>query len=227
MALASWGLSFFQTMALNISILSSSLDLKPHAKRLRLISKSVERKVKKVLPEGEIDVVFYDNPEGTIKEIGGIGGFTPVANTVFISLNPRAKHFAQSLESELPYTLAHELHHAARFRTPIQKETLLEAMISEGLADHFALAVTKRGKPMVWCTALTSQQKKSVLVRAKKEWNLERYDHAAWFYGPTPVKIPRWAGYALGYDLVGKYLLSHPGVQIAHLLVAKAEMFVR
>lgn len=214
-------------MPLNISILSSSLDLKPHAKRLRLIAKSIEKKVKKVLPAGEIDVVFYDNPEGTIKEIGGIGGFTPVANTVFISLNPRAKHFTQSLESELPYTLAHELHHAARFRTPIQKETLLEAMISEGLADHFALAVTKREKPMVWCTALTPQQMKSVFVRAKKEWNLERYDHAAWFYGATPVKIPRWAGYALGYDLVGKYISSHPGVQIAHLLAAKAEMFVR
>ncbi len=212
-------------MSVHISILSSSKGLKPYALQLSAITKSVEAAVRKLLPVKDIDVVFYDNPEGTIEEVGGIGGFTPSANTVFISLNPRHKHFKRALKEELAYTLAHEFHHAIRFRTPIKKETLLEAIISEGLADHFALEVTGRKKPAPWCIALTRDQKEALLKRASKEWNEEGYDHHAWFYGSALKKLPRWTGYALGYDLVEKYLAVHPRASASTLVADDASQF--
>jgi uncharacterized protein YjaZ len=41
-------------------------------------------------------------------------------------------------------------------------------------------------------------------------WNEPSYDHNAWFFGTDP-DIPRWAGYAIGFELVKNYLSKHPG----------------
>src|ERR1035437_4925119 len=118
-------------MSINAHLLSNSKDLKPFTMELKSITKSVEVLIKRVVSLGDIDVVFYNNPEGTIKEIG-IGGYTPCANVIFISLDPRNPKFKTGIKKELPNTLVHEINHAIRFRTPISKETLFEAMISEG-----------------------------------------------------------------------------------------------
>lgn len=192
---------------------------------LKSITKSVEVLIKKVVSPGDIDVVFYNNPEGTIKEIG-IGGYTPCANVIFISLDPRNPKSKRGIKNELPNTLVHEINHAIRFRTPISKETLFEAMVSEGLADHFAMEITGRKNPPAWATALSSEQKKTLLKRASKEWNASTYDHAAWFYGSTPKKIPRWTAYTLGFDLVATYLQKHPEIAASEIISAKASIFL-
>lgn len=212
-------------MSINIHILSSSKDLKPFMMVLRSVTKSVEILIKKLVPLDDIDVVFYVNPEATIKETG-IGGYTSVANTIFISLDPKHSKFREGIKKELPYQLAHEINHAIRFRTPIPKETLFEAIISEGLADHFAMEVIGRKNPPVWSTALTAKQKKEFFKKASQEWNASGYDHNAWFYGSTIKKIPRWTAYTLGYDLVAAYLQKHPKISASKLISAKASVFI-
>ena len=212
-------------MSIKIHILSSSKDLKPFVMVLRSVTKSVEISIKKFVPLNDIDVVFYVNPEGTIKEIG-IGGYTPVANTVFISLNPKHPKFREGIKKELPYQLAHEINHAIRFRTPIPKETLFEAMISEGLADRFAMEITNRKNPPAWSVALTTKQKKELLKKASKEWNNSTYDHNAWFYGSTTKKIPRWTAYTLGYDIVADYLQRYPETPASKLVSVQASLFI-
>ena len=211
-------------MSLNIHILSSSKDLTPFTKVLKSVAKSVELSIKKLIPLGDIDVVFYNNPEATLKE-SGIGGFTPCANIIFFSLDPKNPNFKQEVERELPFQLAHEVNHAIRFRTPIPKETLFEAMISEGLADHFAVEVTKRKTPPAWATALTNTQKRDLVAKASKEWNLPTYDHHAWFYGSEKKKIPRWTAYTLGYDLVAIYLQKNPKIKASKLVSSEASLF--
>lgn len=212
-------------MSINSHILSSSKDLKPFVKEIKSITKSVEILIKKFIPQGDIDVVFYDNPGATLKE-NGIGGYTPCANVIFFSLDPKNPKFKEGIKKDLSYTLAHEINHAVRFRTPIPKETLFEAMISEGLADHFAMEVTGRKKPPVWSMALTDKQKKGFLKRASKEWNLSTYDHNAWFYGSEKKKIPRWTAYTLGYHLVAAYLRKYPETPASKLIFAKASIFI-
>ena len=211
-------------MSINIHILSSSKDLKPFTKVLKSVVKSIGLSINKLIPLGNIDVVFYDNPEATLKE-SGIGGYTPCANIIFFSLDPRNPNFIQGLKKELPFQLAHEINHAIRFRTPILKETLLEAIISEGLADHFAMEITGRKNPPVWSTALTDKQKKEFSIKASKEWNLPIYDHNVWFYGSEIKKIPRWTAYTLGYDLVATYLQNNPKIKASKIIFAEASLF--
>lgn len=213
-------------MSIHTHILSSSKEIKPFIKELKSITRSTELLVKKLIPIGEIDVVFYDNPGATFKE-SGIGGFTPCANTIFISLDPKNSSFKGSYKKELAYTLIHEINHAIRFRTPIPKETLFEAMISEGLADHFAMEVTGRKNPPDWSMALIDKQKKEFFKKAAEEWNLPTYDHNTWFYGSDVKKIPRWTAYTLGYDLVAVYLQKHPEISASKLISAEASIFLQ
>ncbi|OGZ43839.1 MAG: hypothetical protein A3J55_00170 [Candidatus Ryanbacteria bacterium RIFCSPHIGHO2_02_FULL_45_17b] len=213
-------------MSINVHILSSSKGLNPFVEELCSVTKSIGMLIKKLVPLEDIDVVFYNNPGATFKETG-IGGYTPCANVVFISLDPRNSKFQDGIKKELPYILAHEINHAIRFRTPIHKETLFEAIISEGLADHFAIEVTGRKNPLSWSIALTQKQKNIFLERASKEWNMSTYDHNAWFYGSVVRRIPRWTAYTLGYDFVAAYLQKYPKTLASQLISSKSSLYLK
>lgn len=213
-------------MPIHIHILTASIGVKPYTMELRAVAKSTIAAVKKLLPIKNVDIVFYDNPGATIDEIGGIGGFTPNAHCIFISLNPRHPHFRRELKNELFFMLAHELHHTIRWQKLVEGDTLLEALVFEGLADHFAMQVTGRKEPSVYSRALTPEQGKIFLEKARKEWEEPTYDNAAWFFGSIPTVIPRWTGYTLGYDLVAMYLEAHPRVLPSELACADASLFM-
>lgn len=213
-------------MSIKIHILIASKDIKPYSAQLKSVAKSAMVAVKKLLPIKDVDIVFYDNPGATIDEIGGIGGFTPNAHTMLISLNPSHSNFKNALKNELFFMLAHEFHHTIRWQKAVDGDTLLEALIFEGLADHFAMEVMGRQKPSLYSCALTPAQKKVFLKKASKEWNRPTYNHNEWFFGSAPKVIPRWTGYTLGYDLVATYLQTHPGTLASELVSAEASLLV-
>ncbi|NQV88018.1 MAG: hypothetical protein HQ402_00490 [Parcubacteria group bacterium] len=213
-------------MSIDFHILTASKDLQPYESELRSTAQSTTDIVKKLLPIKEVDIVFYDNPRGTIDEIGGIGGFTPNANQIFISLNPRHVNFKKALEEELLFILSHEFHHTIRWQKSVEGDTLLEALVFEGLADRFAMEVVGRTKPSPYSCALTPEQKKIFMKKAVQEWNKPTYDNNLWFFGSKPVEIPRWTGYTLGYDLVDKYLKKHPETSASKLVSVDASLFV-
>ena len=212
-------------MSINVNVLSASNDTKPYSEELRSIAADTIASVEKLLPIKDVDIVIYDNPRATIDEIGGIGGFTPNANVIFISLNPRHPDFEKVVKEELVFTLAHELHHTIRWQKQVEGDTLLEAMVFEGLADHFAIEATGRGKASPWSYALTPEQKKVLLKKASEEWKQPTYDNNLWFFGSKPDIIPRWTGYTLGYDLVASYLQKHPETSASKLASADASEF--
>ena len=211
-------------MAIKLHIPENDPRMQPLLGEVKRVATEAARKLAPHLPKGNIDVVIYANPEGTIRELG-IGGYTPVENTVFVSLDLGHKHLKKNLKKELTYTLAHELHHAVRFRTPIAKETLLEAMISEGLADHFAMRLTGSRQSPAWCRALTEAEQNSHLKKAKRLWNEETYNRGLWFYGTDPKKVKRWAAYTLGYDLVAMYIKKHREFDVTKDFAVDASLF--
>ena len=219
------GILYNTYMSINIHILSASKDIKPYSAELKSIAEVTIASVKKLLPIKDVDVVFYDNPGATIDEIGGIGGFTPNANSIFISVNPKHLDFKKAVKEELAFTLAHELHHTIRWQKQVEGDTLFEAMIFEGLADHFAQELTGRSKPSLYSCALTSEQKKVFLGKASEVWNMPTYDNNLWFFGSNPDIIPRWTGYTLGYDLVDAYLKANEGYNASELASADALLF--
>ena len=156
---------------------------------------------------GEAPDVFVGGTEYVIPEIG-VGGVTnPFDGKVTISLDPRTENLARTLTVWLPPVLAHELQHSSRVTDgPGIGRTLLDAFVAEGLADHFAHEVFPHSPQLPWDKALNERQEHRLWARAQPK--LDRRDagslHSTWFFGTGA--IPRWAGYTIGYDLVGSYL---------------------
>ncbi len=212
-------------MAANIIVLTASGRLEKYKDRIIKTAKESVKIIGKKISLPDVDVVFYDNPSNTIPHLG-ISAFTNNANLVLVSLNPDFKQFKKTIGKEIIRILAHEFHHCARLKGAGYGNTLFEAMISEGLADHFELEVTGK-KPQAWDTTLTAKQLINMKKKAAKEFNIKGYNHAERFFGSNERKIPKWAGYAIGFNLVGEYLKSNPGKKQSQLFTMKAEEFVK
>ncbi len=161
-----------------------------------------------------VDVVFLYNPVKVIPHLG-FGGYTPDANTVLISVDTDNAKLAHTIDTELVHTLAHEMHHAMRWRSVGYGDTLGAALVTEGLADHFSVEATG-GAPSLWTQGFTDEALEDLLVRAGAELDNSDYSHADWFFGGNG--LPKWGGYALGYYIVEKYLAAHPGVTAGSLV---------
>lgn len=182
------------------------------------------KKINSILPLPNIDVVVEDNPGAVIAQTG-VGGSAPTKNLVHIYINPDFNGLSKTLHSEIVSTLAHELHHCAReSATGNPRKNLLEALITDGLADYFDIEITGE-KPRPWSIAVTGKKLEELLQRAKLEFQNEKYNHQAWFFGSDLDNIPLWTGYSLGFYLVGEYL-KKSGKKASELYAQEAKEFV-
>lgn len=154
----------------------------------------------------------------------GVGGRAYTQYLVEIFIDPLQKDLNRTLPAELLGTLAHEIHHVARTATIGFGETLLEACVSDGLADHFQDEITGSG-PRPWDIALDDESLVKMRNLAEKEFYTE-YDRKEWFFGSGPRDIPRWTGYSLGFHIVGEYLKKHPDQTAAKLYATPAQEFI-
>lgn len=137
----------------------------------------------------------------------GVGGFADaydgaITINIGIATGPKLR---EALTKQLPGTLAHEMHHSARIRRgPGYGTTLLEALVTEGLADHFAEELYPHPAGFPWDRALTRAQLAEQWARARSRLHDDGYDHERWFFGGA--KTPRWTGYTIGYEITRRYL---------------------
>jgi uncharacterized protein YjaZ len=87
----------------------------------------------------EFRVVVF--PERTIPS-KGMSGVAPDTEFIYILLNPDHPRLLKTITEEMVATIAHEYHHTLRHRTFGYVTTLFDAIVSEGLADHFSTEVT-------------------------------------------------------------------------------------
>lgn len=142
----------------------------------------------------------------------GVLGYAPLPHYVDITLTPDNPNFMHGWRTELPATLAHELHHARRWRGPGYGQTLLEALVSEGLDQHYE--TEERGGPPPY--ARIPADLDSLWQRAQAELDSPEYSHPDWFFGSKAERLPRWTGYALGYELVRRFLACEGGDAVTH-----------
>jgi uncharacterized protein YjaZ len=178
--------------------------------------------IKKHISVNSIKIRIVNNPGLVIPEIG-MGGFNPDPYNVIIAINHTFLNLEQSLETNLIPQLAHEIHHAMRRRSIGYGNTLFQAVISEGLADHFSIEVTGIDPPP-WSIALPEDEIDKWITIASESWNQSSYNHNAWFVGTDPA-IPRWTGYSMGYTLINNYLADHPGSHASDLVDIPATEF--
>jgi uncharacterized protein YjaZ len=189
---------------MNLHLLKASGRLTSFQDQITSAFNEVAEKIdgKIILPA--VDVVIVDYPEKVIPETG-VGGYAMGPHLLYVYIDPESPHFLAHATKEIVSTLTHELHHCARMSALGQTKTLIEGFVFEGLADHFDIEINNFA-PFPWSVALTNDQLTEQLQKAIPKFNNGNYDHQAWFFGSEEKGIPRWTGYSLGFEIVGKYM---------------------
>ncbi len=175
------------------------------------------------LPEiRRVGIQVEAGTRGVIPELGfGGRAFIDEISLVF---DPGFLDLEQSIEDELRPLLLHELHHILRHRATSYSPNLAGIFINEGLADHFSMELAGSDPP-IWSTVLEGEELEQWIETAGEVWLDEPVmDSDAWLFGSA--EIPRWAGYAIGFELVRRYLETHPGIRVSELLGEPAESFL-
>ncbi len=181
--------------------------LKEHQDQIEAIIAAGVAAIDELMPIDQLQIRVVENTNLVIPEIG-MGGYNPLTEEVIIANDASYPDLEKALDENLLAILAHEVHHAKRRRSVGYGNTLFQAAVSEGLADHFSMEVAGVAAPL-WAVALTGVELQQWTEKASQSWNQPTYDHFAWFVGADP-NIPRWAGYSIGFDLVKSYLSENP-----------------
>ncbi len=208
---------------LQLHILEQSKKLNPLKDKIKKAYEEIVPIVESKIKLPNIDIVVADNPEGAIPEIG-IGGNSPTANLIYINIDSNFSRIEDKIDEQIKSTLAHECHHCARAEHFYYGNNLLEALVTEGLADHFDLEING-GNPKPWSVALDENHLNDLLGVAKKEFDNQNYDHTSWFFGKDKLEIPRWAGYSLGFKIVSEYL-SKTNKKVSELFSLDSRKFI-
>lgn len=210
-------------MPYKLHILKSTGRLDQFVPEIEDVVNETLSKVEKVL-KFNVDIVLSDQPDAVIPETG-LGGYSLNKNLLYIYSGPTRENFKEILKKELPRTVAHEIHHCVRWEKVGYGKTLLEAIISEGLAEHFDIEINNN-KPTMWASALDKEKLFEMLEKAKVSFDDKNYNHASWFFGADKENIPRWTGYSLGYHIVSDYLKKF-NKKASELVGEPAESFIK
>jgi uncharacterized protein YjaZ len=189
---------------IHVHLLDAAEHLREHREDILEQTDRTVRRVRELIPVEQVDVMIVENPSWTIPNVG-LGGYSPTPNLVQIWLDPNVPDFKHNLEHELAPTLAHELHHAIRWHNPGYGQTLLEAMVTEGLAQAFEISF-RDGQVPYYAILQNPSRMDELMDLARLKFHNAPYDHNGWFFGNETRGIPNWAGYALGFEIVKQYL---------------------
>ena len=190
---------------------------------IQSIAQKTLEEAKIIFGVSDVSVEVLEDPEQVIPETGA-GGFAHNSHLISVYYDLQNENFKNNFEKEIRSTIMHEFHHVVRNRKyDWKKDTLLGAMITEGLADHFDIEVNG-GNPKPWSVALSESELSRVLKLAVNEFNSRDFSYEEWFFGLSEKNIPKWAGYSIGFDLVKKYILKS-GKKASELVFEPAETF--
>ena len=98
-----------------------------------------------------------------------------------------------------------------------EPETLLDAMIAEGVADTFAMELNPSVRP-AWLDALSPRAQDQLWPRVHRRLAVSDPSEIRRILFGDGDRIPTWTGYAIGYRMVQRYLELHPRVRPAGLV---------
>ena len=179
----------------------------------RLLTRSADKVFALIPHRDQIRINVRLDPANTVPEIG-VGAIPdPGTGEAYITIDDHSKiGFRKSLATWLPASLARVLFLSSRIRTgPGYGITLGEALVSEGLSDHFVAQAFPRTPPQPWDhRPMTARQEAGLWKRARRDLVVPGgYDHPLWFFGAGGKNaLPRWSGFTLAYRIVSPYLAS-------------------
>lgn len=154
--------------------------------------------------------------QGAIIPSLGIGGNAVSGQEIVLYFDPSYSNVIESLKNYAGRQIAHEMNHLRRFQFGKMGNTLLDAVICEGLAtyyeDHWG---TDLETP--WGHVLNEEQIRKLWVEAQEELGSDRFNYNQWFFGEGG-KYPAWTGYSLGTAIIEAYVERHPTTSIKDLV---------
>lgn len=208
---------------IRLHILNASGQFDPWVKKIYKTSSKYLKIIEMRIPINNIDIIFYNAP-WSIAEGIGVSGRSRGAYTIFVTFNLKNKNMNFVINKEMPKTLAHELHHIVRYREVGHRKTLLDALIAEGLAGHFVMELFG-GKLQPWFNAVKGNDLDKIMKLYQKNY-FEPNDEIKWLFGSKGEKVPKWAGYTVGYEIVKNYLKKHTKKKASNLYTVPSEEFV-
>lgn len=201
-------------MSIKIKILNASDDLLRYKKSINKALNKAIKKAQAKIPIDNINIVVKEADKfKDLKDLGGVGGYCPSKNFIQLSIDVHHPDFQKDLGEILEKSLIHEIHHAARRQAGIEIDgsSFLEIVFSEGLADFFVYEITN--SLSFWIKDMDKKNKKILFDKASRlfdeKFTLESYRD--WFIsGSKKNKIPKWAGYYLGFDMVRYFFVKNP-----------------
>ncbi len=171
------------------------------------IAEAVKAAASELIPVGEVRFALNKRPASLFRSVGA-GGSCFSKEIVSLDVDPMLDLMEEKNRRLIRYTVAHELHHAARWRSKGCGRSLGEALVFEGLADHFA----RQMEPLVimpWTRPMRPFSRSLCRLQLFPVLRTPVFNRNTWFYrGSAWRGIPRWAGYSLGYEIVGDYLVG-------------------
>lgn len=169
-----------------------------------------------------VNISVYQNKNFTISETGE-GGYAASYDWFHIYIDPTKSEnkLKKIISNHIPSTVYHELNHVARWNSVGYGSTLLEAIISEGLASVFESEKWKKSK-----TPWAKYSQKEILsmleiFKKRKKTDDANYNHQEWFYGNG--KLPKWIGYKLGVYIICLIRKNNPEISWKKLMKMNAK----
>lgn len=170
-----------------------------------VISDATSHVIQQLLPLTNVLIKIHADDKLAIPE-HGVGGWCFNEIEIEIAVSPNREG---DWVTHLPRAIAHEWHHLARWRGPGYGSTLVDTIISEGLAQHFEVECFP-GSPSFYSRFLSESQRRDAVRAFLKESADPDYDHSRWFFGSH--ELPFLAGYDVSFHLLEKYLNSKNSV---------------
>ena len=190
---------------INILLTEANGNLLDKKEMIKTAVKTAEKYVfPKLKIDWDIDILVTNRIPMIIPE-NGAGGFTFSAD--FIRINIDDEKATENLISE---NVVHELCHAARWgKNDEWIKSLFDGLLFEGLACVLEdeLANSNPEKTLFIKTILerSDEENEKILAVVREKLDSNEYNYDEIFFNGND-KLPRWAGYSLGYYLVKKYL---------------------
>ena len=161
-----------------------------------------------------------------VRQMKGVLGFSLGAQAMMVFLWP-----VDGWQRWLSYTVTHEYVHLVRnllfpralaggklvYTRTKEPDTLLDAMVVEGIADAFATHVHPDMRPP-WIEALDPETEQRLWPRVHRRFKVSDPTEIRRILFGDNDRIPVWTGYTLGYRIVQRYLTVNPTVQPASLI---------
>jgi Predicted Zn-dependent protease (DUF2268) len=210
----------------SLHVLNARGQLDRHLETLTAVIRKAEADLRTVTDPVALDLVVRASDWPSPPELVVSGGcYAPGRIDIEVDVQNRAVD--HMLEVQLRLTLLHEFHHLLRWDGPGYGKTLGEALVSEGLAQHFVHEM-EDCDPEPWEIAVPLVDLPAYARSADALFDDPKYSHAEWFFGQG--ELQKWVGYALGHQLTSAYLRDHPkstALTLAHESASEFRPYLR